>query len=233
MRAVCGAALLSATLMLGACDVTTPSQLKTGQMQVGEGVAVKHLPAGRLDEEQVNVVADDYIRNGKGAVRVVVPYMAGNPLERVTAERQGNLYKKAFARRGVATVVNYISVHSGADAENLYVSYTSTQAYPPSDCMHMTGADGASTINEVRHYQMGCEMDMAMSQMIVHPDDLMGVAGTPDDYSRRQGAVVEHYRAGTTNAPLNGLNASTTGTTTVTGGGVSTGSKNPNNGGGG
>lgn len=231
ITAACGLALMA--MALSGCDMTTPTQLRTGQMQVGEAMRVRQLPAGRLDPDQVNVVADDYMRNGKGPVRIVAPYKAGSPLERVTAERQGNLYKKAFARRGVAVLVNYIPVHDGADAENLVVSYAATQAAAPADCMRLTGSGGASTLSEVQRYRMGCELDTAMSAMIAHPEDLMGVAGTPDDYARRQGAIVEHYRAGTSNPPLNGLNASTTGTTTVTGGGLSTGSKNPSNGGGG
>lgn len=229
--AICGAALLA--LALPACTMSTPSQLKTGQLQVMDAMQTRQLPAGAVDESQVNIVADDYMRNGKGPVRIVVPYRAGKPLEHVTAERQGNLYKKAFGRRGVATLVSYIPVQNAKDAERLVVAYESTQALPPPDCAHMTGSDGAGALSDVEHYKMGCEMDNAMASMISHPDDLMGVAGTPDDYSRREGPVTERYRSGTSNPPLNGLNASTTGTTTVTGGGLSTGSHNASNGGGG
>jgi len=227
----CGAAM--AALLLSGCDMSTPSQVKVEQMQVVDGMKTQELAAGAPNATRVNVVADDYLRNGNGAFRMVVPYVGGDPLSKVSAEREAAQYKAAFAKRGVNNVqVDYAGV-GAEDAGMIVVSYPSVMAQAPADCKQMTGSNGASTLVEARKYKMGCEMQTAMSQMIAHPEDLMGNAGTPDGESRRQGAVTEHYLSGTTNAPLNGLNASSTGTTTVTGGGVSTGSKNPSNGGGG
>ena len=231
MTAVCSVAM--ATLLLAACDVTTPTQVKSAQMQVVDAMKTEEMAAGNPDPTRVNVVADDYLRNGRGIIRVVVPYANGSTAGKVLAARQGNAYKAAFAQRGVKVTDINLTAVPPEDTHAIVVSYMSTQARPPADCAHMTGYDGGGTIQQVEKYRLGCEMKTAMSQMIAHPDDLMGNAGTPDDNSRRQGAVTEHWSSGKTNEPLSGLNASTTGTTTVTGGGVSAGTKNPSNGGGG
>ncbi|MDE1153530.1 MAG: CpaD family pilus assembly lipoprotein [Micavibrio sp.] len=213
--------------------MSTPSQVKVQQMQVVDGMKTLELPAAALNATRVNVVADDYLRNGKGAFRMVVPYVGGDPLSKVTAEREAADYKKAFAKRGLdVSSIDYAGVGM-EDTGAIVVSYMSTMAQAPADCKQLTGSHGAATLEEGRKYKMGCELQTAMSQMIAHPEDLMGNAGTPDSDSRRQGAITEHFNSGVTNAPLNGLNASSTGTTTVTGGGISAGSKNPSNGGGG
>ena len=231
LTAVCGAAM--AAVLLAGCDVTTPTQVKSAQMQVVDAMKTEELAAGTPDPNRVAIVADDYLRNGKGTIRVVVPYANGSNAGRAMAARQGNAYKAAFAQRGVRVEDVNLTAVPAEDTRAIVVSYMAAQARAPSDCAPMTGHDGGGTISEVEKYRMGCEIKTAMSQMIAHPEDLMGNAGTPDDTSRREGAVTEHWSSGKTNEPLSGLNASTTGTSNVTGGGISAGTKNTSNGGGG
>lgn len=219
--ALCCAAL--AAVSLTACDVTTPSHLETSQIRVQDVTKTALLPAGGVDSAMVSIAANDYARNGRGKVRLVVPYLKGTPLNRMAAQRAGEGYRRAFREHGIDVAVNYAETVKKDDARNAVLSYTGTVALPPRSCMRMTGSDGAETMVAGEKYSVGCSMKTAMSQMIANPDDLMGVAGTPDEVARRQGPMMENYMSGKTNAPLNGLNASATGTTSVTGGGVSAG----------
>jgi type IV pilus biogenesis protein CpaD/CtpE len=83
----------------------------------------------------------------------------------------------------------------------------------------MTGYVAAGSVQDVDRYEMGCETKNAMAQMIARPDDLMGNAGLPNDDSRRQGTMVEKYKAGTPNPELKGYNASDIGTSSGSSGG--------------
>lgn len=213
-----------AAVALSACSMSSPSRVETGEIQVRDIMKTTQLPAEGVDAGRVDVAADDYGRNGRSTPRLVVPYLKGNPVNRMAARRIGEGYKNAFIGRGVRNLqVDYAETSDKEGARYAILSYTSTVALPPRHCMKMLGHQGASAIEEAEKYSWGCGMKTAMSQQIANPEDLLGVDGTPDDTARRQGPMMENYMSGKTNAPLNGLNASTTGNTSVTGGGISAG----------
>ncbi len=212
MRFFSLAFLLSATLALSACNMTTPSQLKTGDIRVHTDMKTVALSAVQVDGHAVSQIAEDYRTNGRSQPRITMPYIAGQPLSQVAAEKQAADYKRAFAAQGISEVkTDLVAVTDAAYSKTAVVSYNTRQALPPEDCRRITGYQGADTRSDVEKYGMGCEVKTAISRMIVRPDDLLGRDGTEPDDSSRQGAKVQDYKDGKKNEKLDGIQATTIG----------------------
>jgi pilus biogenesis lipoprotein CpaD len=207
------AVLLALSLpLLAACDVTAPSQVTTGKIRLSTQTKNIVLPAQAVDKAQVENIAADYARTGKGKVTVLVSYLDGNPVNEIKARQRGNAYKNALQRSGLSTVeVNTVSVATPPDAGQAIISYHALTASAPKNCDRITGYQGGDTLDNMKKYPIGCETKSILSQMIADPSDLMGKAGTEKDDSRRAGATVETYKTGTPNQPLKGMQASTIG----------------------
>ncbi len=195
-------------LLLAACDVTTPSQMETGEIQVKDVMKTVTVDPVRIDPDQVEVVSGDYFRNGSGPVRLVVPFAPGNPLNKVAAEAQGQNYAKAYAKLGIKDFrVSYTATVNPAAMG--VISYMALAAEPPRHCHHIAGFEGTQTLAEnMTDQNMACEMKMQEAQMIARPADLLGVDGLPEDDAKRQGTLVDKYRAGVPNPALSGLSSS-------------------------
>ena len=72
--ATCGLFLASA-VMLTACDVSTPSQVETGKIQILDRMKTVTVDAKHINPAQVDVIADDYKRNGKGNLSAVISFL--------------------------------------------------------------------------------------------------------------------------------------------------------------
>lgn len=223
LSALC--ALLAAALPVGACSMYTPTQVKTGEIVVADVMTTHTLSAERFDATNVNIMAQDYQHNGRSRPRLVVPYLKKHgSANRAAAMRLGQQYKNAFAQYGLTDMtVDYAETADREAARHAVLAYTSVVAQAPRDCKRLPGAQGTASLEQIEGYKIGCETRTMLSKMIANPEDLMGSAGSPDGVARRQGPVTEGYMSGRTNPPLTGLNASTTGTTSVSGGGISAG----------
>ncbi|MFH1158896.1 MAG: CpaD family pilus assembly lipoprotein [Pseudomonadota bacterium] len=212
-RLVSLAGILGAALVLSACDASLPSQVQTGKVRLREQIVTEVLDSSRVDPARVNVLADHVKRNGRGAVTLTVSWLSGDARRAHVAERQGDAYKKAFEKRGVSGVhVATVPVADERYVNKVVVAYQALVALPSGDCGRITGYQGADNLEAIDQYKFGCETQMAVSRMIVDPSDLMGKAGAQDNDSRRAGASVEAYKAGTPNTPMQGFQASSIGT---------------------
>ncbi|TAL27763.1 MAG: hypothetical protein EPN97_16450 [Alphaproteobacteria bacterium] len=194
--------------LLAACDVTTPSQVHTGEIQVKDVMKTATVDPAHVSSQTVEIISKDYAMNGDGPMRIVIPYQPGSPLEKIAAEAEGARYQKAFAAKGVKDF--RVSYTATAEPKAMaVVSYMALAAEPPRNCQHNSAFYGAVAMKDVEGKQdIGCEIKSAQAQMIARPADLMGMPGLPQDDARRQGAVVEKYKAGVQNTELGGLTAS-------------------------
>ena len=217
--------LLLAVMPVAACSMYTPTQVKTGEIVVADVMTTHTLSAERFDATDVNIMAQDYLHNGRSRPRLVVPYLKKHgSANRMAAMRLGQQYKNAFAQYGLTDMtLDYTETADREAARHAVLAYTSVVAQAPRNCTRLPGAQGTASLEQADDYSIGCETRTMLSKMIANPEDLMGNAGSPDGVSRRQGVVSEGYMSGRSNPPLTGLNASTTGTTSVSGGGVSAG----------
>ncbi len=213
--------IVLAGVSLGACNMTTPSRVVTSTIQVEDYMKTVLLPVHSVDKLAVDVAANDYRRNSKSSAALVVPYLKGRKNSMAEAKRAGAAYQKAFAGFGLnVTDVKYAPTLDENAAHNAVLAYTATMAHPPRHCTRMPGARGTEGLESIESYTVGCEMSTLESRMITRPEDLMGVAGSPDSLSRREGPMVEGYMSGRTNPSIQGV---TNSSGAVTGGGTSAG----------
>lgn len=202
----CVVAAVVMTLLAG-CNISTPSRVKTGEIRLRDDIKTVQLnlaAPGPLDR-----IAEDYRRNGDGGMRLVVAYPEKSPMREQEIRRDARALQHALSKAADADVAaDYVPVPVGAASGHAVLSYRAAMALPPEDCGRMTGYKGADTRDEGEKYSIGCETKTTLSRMVVNKKDLMGRDGTADGFSRRQGAAVENYMAGTPNEPLEGTGAS-------------------------
>ena len=206
------AGILSVALVLSACDASVPSQVQTGKIELKEQVVTKMLDSTQIDPARIDILADHVKRNRKGDVTLTVSWLSGDASRERTAKKHGNVYKRALEKRGVSGIhVVTVPVMDERYINKIVMVYRSLVAQPPDNCLRLTGYQGAENLDALEKYQFGCEMQMAVSRMIVEPSDLLGKDGAQDNDSRRAGVSVENYKAGTPNKPMQGFQASSIG----------------------
>jgi type IV pilus biogenesis protein CpaD/CtpE len=199
------------TLLLTGCDVTTPSQVQTGDIQIKDVMKTAIVDPVAVNSDTVETISTDYARNGSGPMRLVVPYAPGNPLNKAAAQAQGQRYEKAFTDHGINDFRVSYTATVDPSAEGV-ISYMALAAEPPRHCRHIAGFYGTETLAEnIKEENIGCEMKMDEARMIARPADLLGVSGVPDDDAKRQGTVVDKYRSGVPNPALTGLSTKSSG----------------------
>lgn len=198
-------------LLATACDVTMPSQVKTGKIRVEETTKTESWSAYGVNQTALDNLARDYHQNGRGDVTAVISYKGNNPAHEIAAKKQAADYVSAFKKEGIPLKASVVSVPDEQAAGRAVVSYNAMVALPPEDCTRMTGYQGADSINDVKKYEMGCEVKSNLSRMIVRSEDLMGGKSATDIESRRAGATVDKYINGVKNEKIEGIAASKVG----------------------
>lgn len=194
-------------LLLSACDITTPSQVKTGQIRVTEQQVTETLKASDVDLGAVDRISSDYKRNGRGPISVLVSFSDAGTAR---ANAQANQYKRAFAAHGVNVSVETVSVPADTPTQAI-VSYQAMAALPPEGCARLTGYQGAEGLYEMEGYGIGCETKTAISRMVATPDDLLGKESGTGSPSRRAGSNTEKYTNGVPNEKIEGIRSSKVG----------------------
>lgn len=198
------AVLMLSLLPLAACDVTTPSQLRTGDIRLMDDVTTVTLDAYRLNKNDIYMISRQYQATAQGPMTVTVAYPAGDAPERVLLEARGKQLAEMLESNRVRDVkVDYVSVEGGELAGRTVLSYPARVARAPANCGPLTGMQGTETLSDVEKYQFSCETKDMMSKMIAYPEDLMGVGGVTGGTSRSAGALMEGYQDGTPNEPFN------------------------------
>lgn len=193
-------------LVLSGCNMAVPSRVNTSGIEVEDYTKTVLLPASKVDKMRVEVVAGDYRRNGKSAPALVVPYVKGKRGTLNDARRAAAAYQEAFAQHGLLIRdVKYTETHDRDATRHAVLAYTATEAHAPANCTRMPGAKGAESQETTDDYTFGCEHATLISKMIARPDDLLGVGGASDSYSRREGPMMEGYMSGRSNPSLQGV----------------------------
>jgi type IV pilus biogenesis protein CpaD/CtpE len=200
-------------LGLSACDVSMPSQLETGHMRLAEETRSIRLDAERPDVAVAHRIVEEFRENGRGDIRLVMPYRGGDPLSETRARHSGGQWQAAFAKAGTAALkIDYVDVADPALLGQAVVSYRVLAALPPANCgQRLTGHQGGDTLEDMHSYRIGCETRMAISKMIVNAEDLKGRDGSAEGDSRRQGTVAERYMSGERMETLQTTSASSIG----------------------
>lgn len=205
--------VLALTLLaLPACEsiVHEPTHLSQNRMQVEEEAFFEEVAVADLDDTYIAALSKHYSRHGDGAVDLTVTYDPRSKTSTaMTASNEIARISEALRKNGVRDVeVNIMPVKGqGGDAKAL-VSYTAYNALAPDDCTLMPGLGDLNVDND-DDYKIGCSVDTVFARQIARPKDLKGRAQndlTSD--GRRSSNIVEAYRTGARNEPLDGERAS-------------------------
>lgn len=200
-------------MLVAACDLSTRTQVSADQIRLMDKVQTISAPARQVDMRLVQSVADEYHKGSTGGIDVVLGYVSRSAADESAARQSGDAYLNALRKAGITDPVrvSYVPVDQERLTNDAVISYRRTVAEAPANCTDIPGLNGSVKLAVASKYPMGCATKTMMGKMVSRPQDLKGVAGTGDDEARRQGAVVEKYKAGVKNEKLEGINASTVG----------------------
>jgi len=206
------ATALTMCVFLSACDMSTPSQLHTGKIQLKEKYETVILEADKVQDEKIKHIIKEYRGNGNGRLSLLVSYNADDPKSKSKSTKLASQYKNIFRKAGLSNFeIESVPMEGKYLGGQVIITYRSLQASAPDRCVSLPGKKGAVSNEEIKDYTMGCEVQDMVSRMVARPSDLLGRSGTPDGLSRRQGAITEGYHAGEPTEPLDVLQASEVG----------------------
>lgn len=205
---ICGVSFLS--LSVTGCNLyeeghITPKRAVVEQENVEQNVALSDVDDGFID-----ALARDFYKYGGSSLNVQVTY---DPHSRTNTAMMASENAADIAQRlrsaGVKTVrAGVLPVNGQGSDSRLLISYTSYSASGPEGCAAMPGMDGRS-LEYNPDYQLGCGVQTLMAKQVARPKDLMGHENTDIKTDGRPAAnVVDAYRLGAPNKPLDGEKAS-------------------------
>lgn len=191
---------LIALLALGACTMTTPSQVRTGQMVVEETPAVLTRTLHDMTRADAVLLAKGYKNRGRGEMSATVSYDGADSAALAATRKEIARVARDLQAEGVNRLqVEYVPVRDAALKGQVVFTYAALNARAPDHCSRMPGYQGGEDLIAIRQYQISCESKSIMSQMIVRPEDLLGRDGKGGGTSRREAATVELYQDGEPN----------------------------------
>lgn len=208
--------LFLSTLTLSGCELYDPvveTQVYPVKMRLQQNVRSQTFSADqKVDHELIHQTVEHYKKAGEGHVTLLLRFQEGNRHQANAATKAGAEYKRLLSQHGVKNAkvqMQPMPQYSKENAE-IIMSYQAWKASAPLGCENQRipgyfGADGPDTMHD---YKIGCESETYISKMVSRPKDLAGNSGMTEGDSRREATVVEGYKSGVPNEPLEGLQAS-------------------------
>ncbi len=203
-------AVLSASVLLSACDLYEEGHITENRVQVIEERFVEEIPLTDATPGYASGLARHYEKHGDGPVDLSVTY---DPHSRsntaMNASQSAARLAKNLRSEGVLNVkADILPLQDSGDESVVVVSYMSYRAEPPKDCTTMSGFDDTD-ISHDADYRLGCTVETIFAKQIARPKDLMGQGRIdPTTDGRRAGNIGELYRGGMGNESLEGETAS-------------------------
>ncbi len=202
-------------LVIGVCSLALagclyePTNFTTERVQVEEKPYSDTIPVTQFNEAAVEAAAQHYRKHGDGPLELVVTYdpksKAASAMHAAdTAGRLAGMFRK----NGVKDIqTNILPVNDAGDEMRAMLSYNSFNALAPKDCDVMPGI-GNRNIDAKEDYKLGCSIETMYARQVARPKDLKGQGVDETTDGRRSSNIVERYRVGEPNKPLEGKNAS-------------------------
>ncbi len=212
--------VLTATVAISAIFMTgcskkkllyVPPTMNESKIQIEEKTFSDDVLVDDVDVGYINAVASHYQKYGDGPMEVLITYDPKSYRNTAMfANNKAAEIKKALQQNGVTTVVpDVLPIHALGDHARLIISYSYQTAQTSLDCeTQMPGLTGRS-LDYNEDYKIGCGTQSLIAQQISKPKDLLGqgnVSSTTD--GRAASNIVDAYRSGALNKPLDGESAS-------------------------
>jgi len=205
---VLGAALL----ILPACSVHEPHGLYDTRLQAVKGFEEDLLPLSALDSRAVRLRANHYEKFGNGPMLLTVTF---NPHSKIitasSARKHLQTLEQRFEREGVRDIKSdLLAVNDNLDEARVMISYATVRAEQPKGCEERMPGLHDTNVESNAAYKFGCGTDTIFARQIAKPRHLIGNDDGADTTSegRRAANIVETYRSGAPNVPLDGESAS-------------------------
>ena len=202
------AAVLAATLLLGACAKRgeTTGSLAPTDIRERHPIVLRDAPrsldvfigraGGRLDPRQAEDVANfarDYASSGRGGLVAEVPTGTRRDL---AAHDTLNAIRAVLARSGVSPSVRTYPVNDPGLASPIRLTFASLQASLPHSCGQWIDDAGVSDIGKsasnTSQWNFGCASQATLAAQVADPIDLVRSRseGRPD-FTKRMGAITK------------------------------------------
>lgn len=208
--------LFLSTLTLSGCELYDPvveTQLYPVQMRLQQDISSQTFSVDQeIDEDALQHIVERYNKAGEGPVTLTLRFKEGDAAQARKAAAKGAEYKKLLKKMDIkhTTVSMQPMPQFRQAAPEITLSYHAWQASRPVGCNpgRIPGYYGAEGAEPMSKYKMGCETETYLSRMVSNPKDLKGTSGTGHGESRREGPLLENYKTGVPNEPLEGFQAS-------------------------
>lgn len=207
---------LLTAVMMGSVSLGTaacmyePDNFTTSRVQVEQKPFSETVPVSEFSSQAVASAAAQYRKHGDGPLELVVTYdPKSKTANAMAAADEAAKIAKMFRQNGVAEVrTSIMPVVDNGDGMRALYSYDSYNALAPKDCDLMPGID-TRHVEAEKDYKLGCSVETMYARQIARPKDLkgQGPATEPGD-GRRAANIVDVYRTGVPNEPLEGEKAS-------------------------
>lgn len=206
-----GLAVLSLTL--GGCmNMYEPPSLNDNPIDVQEEAFLQDVLLADVDDDYIDALAHHYRRHGASPMDLLVTYdpYSNDNTSGVATNKVADVASVLRGRYGIMNVnAGIMPVASQGEFPQLLVSYDSYQARAPAGCDGlMPGLNGRPLEND-NNYKLGCTISTLKARQVSRPGDLLGQGNTDGTTDGRSASnIVDYYRSGAQNEPLEGESAS-------------------------
>ncbi len=199
-----------AVIALSSCTLYEETRITQNRVQVQQEVFSDMIPLQQMNENTIAGLVKHYDRYGDGVVDLSITY---DPSSRsFTAMQAGSEMARIVDRlrkNGVNNVNGAILPVQDQDEPMAVISFTSYTAHAPKGCENQMAGYHDTDIDIDPDYVLGCSIETTIARQISRPKDLLGNAdsGRTTD-GRRASNIVDRYRTGAPNEPLEGQSAS-------------------------
>ncbi len=207
-----GIAILSLSLAgCGGIDMYKSGTMNDTHIQVKEQSFSDDVAISEANEEYLSALAYHYNKYGDGVVDLVVAYDPHS--YRNTAMNATNAVSdiaQNLRENGVRDInARIIPIQTLGDEARVQIAYNSFTAQAPDGCDEMLPGMNGTALEHNPHYKMGCSVDTLIARQVAKPKHLIGRGAADHDTDGRAAAnIVDVYRSGVKNEPLDGETAS-------------------------
>ena len=206
------ALLVSVSVGLSGCSrkLYEEGHLTQSRVQVEQQKFSEQMPVSDFTDNFAAGLGQYYRNHGEGTVDFSVLYDPRSSVNNaMNASQEASRIASLMRSKGIHDVnANILPVNELGSEANVLISFTSYSASAPQDCETMPGFANTD-IGFEKDYKLGCTVETVLARQVARPKDLAGNADAGDTTDgRRASNIVDVYRSGAPNQPLNGQTAS-------------------------
>lgn len=212
MRYCLNAGLALTSLFLVGCKdriMYVPPTLNESKIQVEQTSFLEDVFVHDVDDAYIGAVARHYTKHGGSPMDIVITYdprSSGNTA--MYATNKASDITTSFRDYGISDIKTQIMpVKSLGDHARMMISYDAYSARAPEGCDEDLPGMNGTILETNSDYKLGCTSQSLMAKQIAKPKHLLGQGSSGSSDGRSASNIVDAYRTGAPNQPLDGQSA--------------------------